>query len=116
MGTWYTVDSDLDRSGKWTPDTPTWHLSSDEMPDMPMMRPGTTFHADWFGAWDDNVMRMWMDNCINKLLSCNGGDLGNGKQLKMFAGFSWLARPHAVPLPSKWRVPVRPNVPRPVSS
>jgi hypothetical protein len=100
MGTWYTVDSNLDHSGTWTTNTSTWHLSSDEMPGM-MMRPGTTFHADWFGAWDDNVMEMWTENCINKLLSCNGGDLGNGKQLKMFDGFSWTANPHVVPIPPK---------------
>ena len=25
---------------------------------------------------------MWTDGCINSLLNCSGGDLGNGKQLK----------------------------------
>jgi hypothetical protein len=25
---------------------------------------------------------MWTDNCINKMLNCSGGDLGNGMQLK----------------------------------
>lgn len=99
MGVWYTVDKDLDTSGTWDESKPTWHLASDEMPGMPMMRPGSTFHADWFGAWNDTVMKMWMDNCINKMLSCDGGDLGNGKQLKMFAGFSWTANPHVVPVP-----------------
>ncbi|MDR6788471.1 hypothetical protein J2Y58_001829 [Sphingomonas sp. BE138] len=100
MGVWYTVDADLDTSGSWDRSTSTWHLASDEMPGMPMMRPGSTFHADWFGAWDDTVMRMWTDHCINKLLNCSGGDLGNGKQLKMFAGFSWTAKPHVVPVPN----------------
>ncbi len=99
MGVWYTVDADLDVSGNWDGTKPTWHLSSDEMPGMPMMRPGSTFHADWFGAWDDSIMKMWTDNCINKLLSCNGGDLGNGKQLKNFADFSWTAKPHVVAIP-----------------
>jgi hypothetical protein len=74
-----------------------WRLSSDEMrPDLPH---GSTYHADWFGAWDNTVMSMWMDNCINKLLSCSGGDLGNGKQMKQFAGFSWTASPRLVPVP-----------------
>ena len=91
MGVWYTVDDSLNRSGGAS-----WHLSSDVMPGMPMMTPGSTFHADWFGAWDDNVMRMWTDNCINKLLNCSGGDLGNGKQLKMFSGFTWNANPRLV--------------------
>ena len=87
MGAWYTVDPNLG----------TWHLSSDEM--MPGAAPGTTFHADWFGAWDNQAEAMWLDNCINKLLSCSGGDLGNGKQLKMFSGFTWNATPRLVPIP-----------------
>ena len=81
MGVWYTTDNNLDRSGFWTGSTATWHLSSDEMAGMAPMRPGSTFHADWFGAWDDSVMQMWDANCVDKLLNCSGGDLGNGKQL-----------------------------------
>jgi hypothetical protein len=74
-----------------------WRLSSDEMrPDLPH---GSTFHADWFGAWDNTVMSMWTDNCINKKLNCSGGDLGNGKQIRMFSGFSWTASPRLVPVP-----------------
>lgn len=78
-------------------DTKLWSLSSDSMrPDLPK---GSTFHADWFGAWDNVIMGMWMDNCINKLLNCSAGDLGNGKAMKMFAGFSWTANPRLVPVP-----------------
>ena len=44
--------------------------------------PGTTFHADYFEGWDPTVKAMWTDNCINKMLNCSGGDLGNGRQLK----------------------------------
>jgi hypothetical protein len=44
-------------------------------------------------------MGMWMDNCINKLLNCSAGDLGNGKMMKQFAGFSWTANPRLVPVP-----------------
>lgn len=97
----YTTDADLDRSGLWPlpPGTTTWHLSSDVMPGMPVMMPGSTFHADWFGAWDDTVLAMWKDNCIDRFLNCSGGDLGNGKQLKMFNGFSWTAKPRLVPVP-----------------
>jgi hypothetical protein len=62
-------------------------------------KPGSTGHADWFGAWDDTVMKMWSDNCVNKLLNCSGGDLGNGLQLKMFSGFSWTANPRVVDPP-----------------
>ncbi|QNP46131.1 hypothetical protein H9L14_02395 [Sphingomonas sediminicola] len=77
----------------------TWSLSSDTMAGMTPSKPGTTFHADWFGAWDNTVMSMWMDNCINKMLNCSGGNLGNGKQMKQYAGFTWLASPRLVPVP-----------------
>ncbi|MBK8272927.1 MAG: DUF1996 domain-containing protein [Sphingomonadales bacterium] len=100
LGAWYSVDETLDRSGKWNGAFDSWHLSSDNMPGMPM-KPGTSFHSDWFGAWDDDVMKIWTDNCINKLLNCSGGDLGNGQQMKMFKGFKWTANPHlAEPPPS----------------
>jgi hypothetical protein len=89
LGAWYTVAPG--------DDTSKWHFSSDEMvPDQPA---GYTFHADWFGAWDNTVMSMWMDNCINKLLNCSAGNLGNGKGMKMFSGFSWTANPRLVPIP-----------------
>ncbi len=57
------------------------HFSSDEAD---RSRPqGWSFHVDYVPAsWDPVVLKMWKDNCINKLLSCTGGDLGNGKQLK----------------------------------
>jgi len=51
------------------------------------------------GAWDDTVMQMWTDHCIDQLLNCSGGDLGNGKQLEMFSGFSWTANPRIVDPP-----------------
>jgi len=101
LGAWYTVDDDLDRSGTWDGSRPTWHLSSDNMPGMPVMKPGTTLHADWFGAWDDTILKTWHDNCINKMLNCTGGDLGNGMQMKMFAAFSWTASPRIVAPPPK---------------
>jgi hypothetical protein len=78
-------------------DAKLWSLSSDSMrPDLPK---GSTFHADWFGAWDNTIMGMWMDNCINKMLNCSDGDLGNGKKMKQFSGFSWTASPRLVPIP-----------------
>ena len=43
---------------------------------------GHTFHADFFMAWDPTVHDMWWQNCINKLLNCSAGELGNGKQLE----------------------------------
>jgi hypothetical protein len=86
MSVAYTIDADKDG----------WHLSSDVMPGMPAMPAGSTFHADWFGAWDDQIMQIWTEHCIDKLLNCSGADLGNGKQMKMFSGFSWNASPRVV--------------------
>jgi hypothetical protein len=83
MQTWYTVDDNLRN----------WRLSSDEMGGQPA---GSTYHADFFMAWDPSVHRMFHDNCINKLLSCSGGDLGNGKQL-IGAAASAPANPRLVP-------------------
>ena len=71
-----------------------WKLSSDDMrPELPR---GSTFHADFFMAWDPTIKQMWHDNCINKMLNCAAGVLGNGKMMKQFAGFSWYASPRLV--------------------
>ncbi|MFL5320381.1 MAG: DUF1996 domain-containing protein, partial [Myxococcaceae bacterium] len=99
LGAWYTADADLDRSGTWTEGvTQTWSLSSDGV-GAPSVTPGTTFHADWFGAWDDDTLTKWTDNCINKQLNCSGGNLGNGQEMKNFPGFSYVANPHLVDPP-----------------
>jgi len=97
MGAWYTTDATLDRSGVWDGTFNSWHLSSDNMPGMPM-KPGTTFHTDWFGAWNDTVLARWHLGCINKLLNCSGADLGDGKQLKQAYADNWVKRPR-VPVP-----------------
>ncbi len=60
-------------------DVPTlWRFSSD----MGDVAPGSTFHADWFGAWEDEVLAMWHDGCIDELLNCADGNLGIGKIMK----------------------------------
>jgi len=68
------------------------------MPGMPM-KPGTSFHTDWFGAWNDSVLDMWHGGCIDGLLNCSGGDTGTGKQLKQGYPDKWTASPHLVPIP-----------------
>ncbi|MEH3121175.1 MAG: DUF1996 domain-containing protein [Sphingomonas phyllosphaerae] len=83
-------------------DNPTeWSLSSDDMTAMGMgkLPAGTSFHTDLMDAWDDDIKHVWIDNCIEKLLSCNGNDLGNGKQLKDVWGFKWKIEPRVVPIP-----------------
>jgi hypothetical protein len=60
-----------------------WRYSSDHMrPDLPA---GSTAHADFFMAWDPQAKRWWHDNCIDRLLNCSSGNLGNGTAIS-FAG------------------------------
>lgn len=68
LGQVWTVDG-LDRSKL--------RLSSDGPDD----KAGSTYHADFWGAWDALVLALWHANCIEKALDCSGGDLGNGQQL-----------------------------------
>ncbi|MFD1787045.1 DUF1996 domain-containing protein [Sphingomonas floccifaciens] len=81
-GTWYTNDGTA----------ADWKLSSDIAMNM---EGGASAHADWFGAWEDEVQSLWTANCIDKALSCSGGDLGNGKQLATIAGYTF---PNAISL------------------
>lgn len=79
----------------------TWHLSSDHMaPDMP---PGYTFHTDYFMAWEDTTLSRWMRACIDKLLSCASGNLGDGQIMKRGRRHQEImARgPQRLPLPDK---------------
>ncbi|MEP3224700.1 MAG: DUF1996 domain-containing protein [Parasphingorhabdus sp.] len=87
LSAWYETDETLDGSGEWDPDNPSWHLSSDYMPGMKPAKPGTTFHTDWFGAWDDEALALWTEHCINRKLNCSGGELGNGQQLRLRQGY-----------------------------
>lgn len=98
LGAWWSVDADLDRSGTWDGTFNSWHFSSDNMPGMPM-KPGTSFHTDWWGAWSDSILARWHANCIDKMLNCSGADLGDGFQLKQPPD-SWVAVPHVVPVPA----------------
>ena len=88
MGVWYTVDANLK----------SWRLSSDAM--VAGARRGSTFHADFMMAWDPEVKRAWHDNCINKMLNCSDGVLGNGTQMKQSFSLSWNASPRLVPVPA----------------
>lgn len=57
-----------------------WRLSSDAM--APSDPPGSTLHGDYFEGWDPVTKEEWTDNCIDKLMSCQGGNLGDGFILK----------------------------------
>ena len=58
-------------------DTTNWRLSSDAPGDPA----GRTLHADWFGAWDPDVLTTWTQECVNARRSCNAGEIGDGRQL-----------------------------------
>lgn len=78
----YVVDRYLDRSGAWNPSMNTWYFSCDKMAGMVTKRPGTCVHQDYAEAWNPRVKKAWTDNCIDRVLSCSGGQLGNGYYLK----------------------------------
>lgn len=87
MGVWYTQ-----AAGE------TYEFVSDAMDTSPTHKRGDTFHADFFMAWDPTVHDMWEKNCIDKMLNCSGGDLGNGHRLKQSWEASWTASPRLVGL------------------
>ena len=82
LSVWYDVDATLDRTGDMATDLKTWYFASDRVEGKPAHVSGSTFHADWFGAWDDDVLKKWTDHCIDKMLNCSMGNLGNGQMLK----------------------------------
>ncbi len=81
--------------------TQDWYLASDRMAGMPQMPPGSTFHADWYGAWDEPTLRTWTTNCIDRLLSCSAGELGDGTIMRRPAGYGLVANPRLVPSPPR---------------
>ncbi len=91
LGAWYTNDGSAAR----------WRLSSDDMAGMARMPGGATLHADWWGAWEDSVLEAWHRNCIDKLLSCHSGNLGNGRQMAMVAGYDAPNKMVLVPPPPR---------------
>lgn len=78
--TFYKVDGNLDRSGNYTPQTATWRFSCEV--GSQTLRPGNCFHQDYAEGWNGRTKKAWTDNCIDRMLSCSGGQLGNGYYLK----------------------------------
>jgi hypothetical protein len=62
-------------------DSGSWYLSSDRMPGMTHAN-GSTFHADWFGAWDNDIQETWTQKCIREMLTCVYGEIGDGTLLE----------------------------------
>ncbi|HSP28294.1 MAG TPA: DUF1996 domain-containing protein [Ilumatobacteraceae bacterium] len=81
-------------------DTAGWHLSTDRMDPSSPAPSGSTMHADWFGAWDNDIQDRWVDNCIRALRSASNGNLCDGQQLLEAADYTgrthipgWTASP-----------------------
>lgn len=56
--------------------------SDDSVPTAPK---GTTFHSDWFGAWDDPTKFIWEEDpngCIGGWKNCSSAVLGQGQMIK----------------------------------
>ncbi len=88
--------------GIWFPhrgDSAEWHVSSDVVPGEPQRLPGSTFHSDWFGAWEPSVQATWVEHCINGLLNCVDGQLGDGTRLADGLGWDGPERIAAPPRP-----------------
>lgn len=100
---WYTTDNTLDRSGVTAYNPKQWYFSSDRPEGGTPMPSGSTVHADWFGAWNDEVLKRWLTGCIDALRSCTGGDLGDGGQLKGASqpSYGWLNPNRLVPVPQR---------------
>jgi hypothetical protein len=56
-----------------------WHLSSDHMMPAGLRRPGASFHSDYFEGWEDGIRLRWEAACLDKMLNCSDGDLGDGQ-------------------------------------
>jgi hypothetical protein len=78
----YEMDSHLPTDGVWYSGRPGWYLDSDRMHGVVMKKPGTTAHFDLADALSPYMKRHIEDNCIDRVLSCNNADLGNGQRLK----------------------------------
>lgn len=75
-------------------------LSSDIFPGL---KRGKALHGDAFFAWERVAHQAFHANCIDKLLNCSGGDLGNGSQLKGASrpSYGWTNPTRLVPVPTR---------------
>lgn len=57
-----------------------WHLASDDTGGF-NGPPGGTLHADWWGAWNDEAMELWINGCMRASRNCSFGQTGTAIQL-----------------------------------
>lgn len=68
--------------------TSQWYLSSDRMAGAAVQPNGSTFHADWFGAWDNTIQNRWISNCIRGMKNSSNGNLCDGQQMRPPANYN----------------------------
>ena len=78
-----------------------WYLASDRMPGMATLASGSSFHTDWWGAWDDEIMQRWTTNCVRGMKSCSGANYGDGTAGREPPRFRWKAVPRLVGIPGE---------------
>jgi hypothetical protein len=82
-----------------------WKLTSDSVTNadgsVTNLPAGSTLQGGFYPAWDDGIMELFTNNCLNGSKSCASGDLGNGLMLKMNSSFSWTANPRLISPPAK---------------
>lgn len=92
MGVMYSIEIGDDPS--------LWFLSSDHMLPQKLRRPGASFHSDYFEGWEDSVRIRWEKGCLDHLLNCSDGDLGDGQIMVPGRRYpSGKARPRLVDVP-----------------
>jgi len=48
--------------------------------------PGGTLHGDWVAGWNQEIMRMWIDNCNKDRVNCSVGETGTKLRLRRQPG------------------------------
>jgi len=76
-----------------------WHLSSDETGGF-NGPPGGTLHADWWGAWNDETMDLWIEGCMQASRNCSYGQTGSSRQLAGLNQTESYEGENFLPLPS----------------
>jgi hypothetical protein len=68
-----------------------WKLSSDMKVNadgsVTSLPGGSTFHGDWFGAWDMPTMNTWEDSCIEGYRNSSAGNLCDGRSMSQVGGY-----------------------------
>ena len=75
-----------------------WRLASDDLDSFNGL-PGGTLHADWWGAWNDETMDLWISGCMRAARNCSFGQTGTDIQLAGLNDREIYEGPNLLPLP-----------------